>query len=237
MPISQHSIQVWIVRVAGQAMERWRPILTSGEWERTMRFRMPADQARFAVTRGVLRTLLGRYLQLPGTAIVFSANEYGKPAAEGGIKFNVAHSGDYGLLAFTRGGEVGVDVERMSGDRVVSDLARRVLSATEYERFEAVAENARTTTFFQIWTLKEAVLKALGSGLSIAPECLEMAFYPDEPRLLGCSANEIGDVNEWTVRSISIGDGGYAAALAVRMKMPVIEVKRFRESDWPAVVP
>jgi 4'-phosphopantetheinyl transferase len=125
----------------------------------------------------------------------------------------------------------------MSGDRVVSDLARRVLSASEYQRFEAVAENARTTTFFQIWTLKEAVLKALGSGLSIAPECVEVAFYPDEPRLLVCSAKEIDDVNEWMVRSVSIGDGGYAAAVAIRMKMPLIEVKRFTESDWPADVP
>ncbi len=66
MPISQDSIQLWIVRVAGQAMERWRPVLSASEWERAMRFRMPADQARFAVTRGVLRTLLGRYLQMPG---------------------------------------------------------------------------------------------------------------------------------------------------------------------------
>ena len=236
MPISQDSIQVWIVRVAGQAMERWRPVLSASEWERAMRFRMPADQARFAVTRGVLRTLLGRYLQLPGTAIAFTANEYGKPATDGGIKFNVAHSGDYALLAFARDREVGVDVERISGDRVVGELARRVLSPGEYERFGALAESERVPTFFQIWTLKEAVLKAIGSGLSIAPECVEVAFYPDEPRLIGCSAKEIDDVNEWTVRSVSIGDDGYAAAVAVRMKMPVIGMKRFTESDLPADV-
>jgi 4'-phosphopantetheinyl transferase len=217
-------------------MERWRPVLSAGEWERAMRFRMPADQARFAVTRGVLRTLLGRYLQLPATAIGFSANEYGKPATDGEIKFNVAHSGDYALLAFTNGVEVGVDVERMSGDRVVSELARRVLSPSEYERFAALVESERETTFFQIWTLKEAVLKALGSGLSIAPECVEVAFYPDEARLLGCSVKEIDDVSEWTVRSVSIGDERYAAAVAARMKMPAIEVKRFTESDLPADV-
>jgi 4'-phosphopantetheinyl transferase len=217
-------------------MERWRPVLSAGEWERAMRFRVPADQARCAVTRGVLRTLLGHYLQLPGTAITFSANEYGKPATDGEIKFNVAHSGDYALLAFTRGIEVGVDVERMSGDRVVGDLPRRVLSPREYERFAALAENERVPTFFQIWTLKEAVLKAIGSGLSIAPECVEVAFHPDEPRLLSCSAREIDDVSEWTVRSVSIGDVGYAAAVAVRMKMPVIQVKSFTESDLRADV-
>lgn len=229
MPISQDSIQLWILRVAGQAMERWRPVLSASEWERAMRFRMPADQARFAVTRGVLRTLLGRYLRLPGTAIVFTANEYGKPATEGEIKFNVAHSGDYALLAFTRDTEVGVDVERVSGDRVVGELASRVLSPREYERFAALAESERMPTFFQIWTLKEAVLKGIGSGLSIAPECIEVSFYPDEAKLLSCAAEEIGDVNEWTVRSLDIGDDDYAAAIAVKCKMPAIEVKRFTD--------
>jgi 4'-phosphopantetheinyl transferase len=230
MPISQDSIQVWVVRVAGQNIERWRPILSAGELERALRFRRPADQARFAVTRGVLRTLLGRYLQLPGSAVEFSVNEYGKPAVAGGIRFNVAHSGDYALLAFAKEIEVGVDVERIGGDRVVDDLARRVLSAGESARFARLAESERRAAFFQIWTLKESVLKGIGSGLSIAPECVEVAFPPDEPRLLSCSAKEI-DVNEWTVRSLSIGDKEYAAAVAMRCKTPAIETKYFAEAD------
>lgn len=230
MPISQDSIHVWVVRVAGQNVERWRPSLSASELEWALRFRMPADQARFAVTRGVLRTLLGRYLQLPGSAVAFSVNEYGKPAVGGEIKFNVAHSGDYALLAFASDIEVGVDVERIGPDRVVDDLARRVLSEGETVRFARLAESERRAAFFQIWTLKESVLKGIGSGLSIAPECVEVSFQPDEPRLLRCSAKEI-DVNEWTVRSLSIGDNDYAAAVAMRCKTPSIETKYFAESD------
>jgi len=236
MPISQDSIQVWIVRVAGRNIEDWRPVLNQSEWERAMRFRMPADQARFAVTRGILRTLLGRYLRLPTADIEFGANEYGKPTVDGGIKFNVAHSGDFALLAFAKDTDIGVDVERISGDRVVGELARRVLSASEYERFVGLAEVERTPTFFQIWTLKESVLKAIGSGLSIAPECIEVSFYPEEPKLLSCSAKEMVDVNEWTVRSLSIGHGDYAAAIAVRGKTPAIEMKYFTAADERADV-
>jgi 4'-phosphopantetheinyl transferase len=231
MLLSQDSIQVWIVRVTGQSVERWRPVLSESEWGRAMRFRMPADQARFAVTRGVLRTLLAGYLQVPGNSIEFGENDYGKPVVERGIEFNVAHSGDYGLLAFANNIDVGVDVERIVGDKVVGDLARRVLSKSEYERFSLLAESERTTTFFQIWTLKEAVLKGIGSGLSIAPECIEVSFYPDEPRLLSCSAKEIGAVDEWTVRSLAIGEDNYAAAIAVKCKMPAIEVKRFTDAS------
>jgi 4'-phosphopantetheinyl transferase len=210
-------------------MERWRPVLHESEWERAMRFRMPADQARFVVTRGVLRHLLAGYLQVLENAIDFGANEYGKPAVEG-VQFNVAHSGNYALLAFAKDIELGVDVERIAGDRMVGDLARSVLSADEYERFNLLADCERTATFFQIWTLKEALLKGMGRGLSIAPECVEVSFYPKEPRLLHCSAKEIGDANEWTVRSLAIGDDDYAAALAVKCRTPQIEMKCFPES-------
>ncbi len=237
MPISQDSIRVWVVPLARHNIERWRPVLSETEWERAMRFRMPADQARFAITRGVLRTLLSPYLLQAAADIEFSTNQFGKPSAPGGVKFNVAHSGDYALLAFASDSEVGVDVERIGADRVVSDLAQRVLSPHEYARFSRLPDSERTRTFFQIWTLKEAVLKAIGSGLSIAPECIEVSFYPAEPRLLRCSANEIADVNEWTVRRLSIGDNDYAAAVAVRAIRPSIEVKFFTEADERAHVP
>jgi 4'-phosphopantetheinyl transferase len=216
------SIQVWVVQISAQKNGRWRSVLNPAECERAARFRMPEDQDRFNVTRGVLRTLLSGYLHLPAAGIEFTANENGKPAVlEAGIRFNVSHSGDYALLAFAEDADVGVDVERLRGGRVVGDLARRVLSPSEFERFAALAERDREKAFFQIWTLKESVLKAMGSGLSVAPESIEVAFYPDEPKLLS------SNVGEWTVRSLSIGDDGYAAAVAVKGNSPVIELKHF----------
>jgi len=216
------SIQVWVVRISGQNGSHWRSVLSDTECERAARFRMPDDQDRFTVTRGILRTILGDYLHRPAAEIEFAANENGKPAiVNAPIRFNVSHSGDYALLAFAEDVEVGVDVERQRGGRVVADLARRVLSPAEFARFDALAERDREKTFFQIWTLKESVLKAMGSGLSVAPESIEVAFYPDEPKLLG------SDGGEWTVRSLSIGDDNYAAAVAVKGNSPVIEVKHF----------
>jgi 4'-phosphopantetheinyl transferase len=216
------SIQVWVVRISAQKSGRWRSVLSDMECERAARFRMPADQDRFTVTRGILRSLLGGYLHRAAAEIEFTANENGKPAVVNApIRFNVSHSGDHALLAFAEDVEVGVDVERMRGRGVVGDLARRILSPSEFARFDALAECDREKTFFQIWTLKESVLKAMGSGLSVAPESIEIAFFPDEPKLLS------SDVNEWTVRSLSIGDPDYAAAVAVNGNSPVIEVKHY----------
>ncbi len=192
-----------------------------------MRCRLPADQQRFVVARGILRTLLGRYLNLLPASIEFSANEYGRPAVAGAVTFSVSHSGDYALLAFANNLELGVDVEHISGERVVSELAHRILSTREYQRFNSLADAQRIPAFFQIWTLKEAVLKAIGSGLSIAPESIEVAFYPDEPKLLASEAPQITQVNEWTLRSLSIGDEDYAAAIAVKHPNPLIELQRY----------
>jgi len=226
MSIRPESVQVWVVRLPEHDIQHWRPLLSASEWERALRFRMPADQQRFAITRGILRTLLGRYLAMPAAAIEFTANDYGKPAVAGPIRFNVSHSGDYALLAFANQLHLGIDVERISGERVVAELAQRILSPGEYQRFNAIAPARRTSTFFQIWTLKESLLKGIGSGLSVAPQCLEVAFYPHAPKLLASQAPQITDVKEWTLRSLSIGHEGYAAAIAVKHANPLIEFQQ-----------
>ena len=228
------SIQVWVVRLTRYTTEEWRPVLSQGEWEKAMRFRAPADQLRCAVTRGVLKTLLSRNLQVPPADLEFTQNEYGKPVLPGTpIHFNVSHSCDYALLAFAKDSPVGIDVEHVKGGRVVADLAQRVLSPAEYSRFMLLSEHERQQTFFQIWALKESVLKGIGSGLSVPPEDIEIAFYPYTPKLLSAATKEIPDVREWTIQSLSIGDDTYAAAIAVKHQSPSIEISRFDTmNEW-----
>ncbi len=210
-----------MVDLTGHEPEAWRPVLTEGEWEKAMRYRSRADQVRSAVTRGVLRTLLARYLAVPQTAIEFTYNEFEKPALlKGMIEFNVSHSGDYSLLAFSGKAAVGVDVERIKGERVVRDLAQRVMTSNEYARFTALPAVEKERTFFKIWALKESVMKALGTGMSLAPECIELTFYPDTPHVV------IG--GEVMLQSLDIGDSGYAAAVAiVGTQLPPVEIRRF----------
>jgi 4'-phosphopantetheinyl transferase len=229
MPTNPESIQVWVVCLSDHTCEAWRPLLTDSEWAKAMRFRMPADQRRCAVTRGVLKALLSRYLDLPATEIVFTENQFGKPAiASQALQFNVSHSGDYCVLAFAQESPLGVDVEQIRSQRVVDELAQRVLSPAEYARFMALPDADRKQTFFEIWTLKESVLKGIGSGLSVAPECLEISFFPDSPKLLSADTELIPDVGEWTLHSLSIGHPDYAAAIAVKQKAPSIKLDHYR---------
>jgi len=236
MPNLDENIQVWVVSLVGQTAEAWRPVLTDAEWQKAMRFRFPEDQIRSAVTRGVLRTLLGQYLSVSATEIAFVENGNGKPLLAGNqIDFNASHSGDYALLAFSRHSPIGADVEQIKGKRVVGDLAARVLSPAEYQRFSSLTQSEQKQTFFKIWTLKESVLKGIGSGLSVAPERIEVAFYPETPRLLSADTEYIADVAEWSLQSLDIGDAQYAAAIAVRQRAPHVEVRRF-ESHSPGSI-
>lgn len=221
MPTIDESIQVWVVDLVGRTPETWRPVLTEREWEKAMRFRFPADQIRSAVTRGVLRTLLAEYLATPVREIDFTYSEFDKPALlKGGVEFNVSHSGHLALLAFSKKAAVGVDVEQIKGERVVRDLARRVLTANEYDRFMAVPEPDRERTFFQIWALKESVMKALGTGMSLAPECIELSFPPETPRVL--------TNGEVAIQNLDVGKPGYAAAVAIVGKeLPLVEIRQF----------
>ncbi len=198
-----------------------------------MRYRAAADRRRCAVTRGVLKTLLTRYLHIPVNELEFTHNEYGKPALrDSPLEFNVSHSGDYALLGFARESPLGVDVEHMRDDRVVNELALRVLSPGEYQRFVSLPEADRKRTFFQIWALKESVLKGMGSGLTVPPENIEISFYPEESRLLTAPVLHISDVKDWTLQSLAIGDDDYSAAVAVKHRSPLIELKHF-ESHSP----
>ena len=85
----------------------------------------------------------------------------------------------------------------------------------------------RGSTFFQIWTLKESVLKGIGSGLSIDPQCIEIAFHPREPSLLSSSSTQLPTPTDWSLKSLLIGDDDYAAAIAAKHRSPAIELKHF----------
>jgi 4'-phosphopantetheinyl transferase len=118
-----------------------------------------------------LRHLLGQYLQQEPKGIHFEENPNGKPflATSKGrpeLFFNLAHSQEMGLFGFSKVGELGVDVERIKDPYDGEKLAGRYFSSQESAYLSSVAEKEKARTFFRLWTLKEAYLKAMGLGFS-----------------------------------------------------------------------
>jgi len=150
--------------------EAWReaalPCVALSEIGRAQRFRQPLDAIRHLIGRALVRTLLARELGMEKLLTEFTTNPWGKPALPGcGIEFSITHSGTAVFAAFCRGIPVGIDIEkedRYTDLHALSDLFHPA------ERAELLVLSMRQarTAFFRCWTRKEAIVKALGKGLS-----------------------------------------------------------------------
>lgn len=161
------TVHVWAVplTVGSEARDRAHRLLSRDEKERAARFRRPLDRDRYAVSRAALRMVLGSYLERPPVRIAFRYGPAGKPACAtqaGGrpLFFNLSHAGDLALIAVSRDGAVGIDVERI--DRAVAGEA--LLAALLPTGHERPAEPLEPDDFFARWVRLEAYLKMRGDG-------------------------------------------------------------------------
>jgi 4'-phosphopantetheinyl transferase len=122
----------------------------------------------FALTRALLRALLSEATSVPADKIAFAEGPYGKPrlAGTGGPHFNVSHSGSWALIGVSDSRPIGVDIEAMRGAGGELELARSFFSDAEYRALKGLENGMLLQSFYKIWTCKEAVLKALGAGIS-----------------------------------------------------------------------
>jgi 4'-phosphopantetheinyl transferase len=165
-------VHVWRVFIPEAPIADLALTLSVDERARAARFAYEKDRNQFIAIRGWLRILLGTYLHRPPAEIRFQYGAQGKPLLADSEKdpdlhFNVSHSAALGALAFCRGREIGVDVELMERRFDILDLARSCFSSGEQESLLNCPEDENLERFFQLWTSKEAYIKALGGGLSI----------------------------------------------------------------------
>jgi len=122
---------------------------------------------RHAAESAALRGLLARYLGAAADDVRIVRDTHGKPrVADADLEFNLAHTASSALVAIGRGTALGVDLERVGRKRPVRELARRFFAVSEADALDAVDETGQQAAFLDLWCCKEAVLKALGRGLS-----------------------------------------------------------------------
>jgi 4'-phosphopantetheinyl transferase len=160
-----------------------RPRLSDSERRRADRFRFERDRRRFIVARARLRELLAARLDVAPQAIELAYGKNGKPGlaqryAHSGWRFNVAHCGDVAVYAFSRDSDIGVDIEAIRPVCEADAIAARFFSRREYAAYSALAPRDRPLGFLECWTRKEAVVKALGDGLSMPLDELDVSRAP-----------------------------------------------------------
>lgn len=206
-------LHVWLAHFPSARVRRdeFAQLLSAEEHERAKRFRFDEHRERSQITRGLLRSLLGRYLGRAPEKLSFVYNAHGKPdVKDGGIHFNTSHSGDYAAFAFTRAGSVGVDIERFRADITrLEQIAERHFAPSERAELQALSEHERPRAFFDLWTRKEAFVKARGDGLFSGLNQFEICL--SEPRVASVPAGAA--VNWWMSALPHIE--GYSGAVAV----------------------
>lgn len=198
-------------------LDDWYRLLGESEKQRANRFYFRRDRDRFVSAHGSLRQMLGTYLEMDPSVVGYDATPYGKPFLTRGIggdwlRFNISHSGDYALYAFSRNRELGVDIERVRTDIEIHEIAPRFFSTQEVEDLGSLSTDLQLRAFFLCWTRKEAYIKGVGEGLSMPLHTFDVSLKPNEPALLLAVRGDEREAERWSLVALSPADG-YEGAL------------------------
>jgi len=207
------SVDLWLTDLADLPLEAGPTGLTRKE--RVLKQRI---QQQF-----VLRLLLGSYLGKPGKDVALTKSERGKPhltpaLAVTGLRFNVSHSGSWLAIVVARELNVGVDIEAQRQLRRPADLARRYFSQAEADWLSSLEEPELSLEFKSLWTAREALVKATGSGLGESLSEISLDWQPT--RILALPAGW-PDADEWSLLAPEMPDGvvGHVAAAATDLTL------------------
>jgi len=212
--VEEHEVHVWEVDL--DAPDAWPCCLDETERQRAQRFRFERDRRRWVAAHTALRRILSSYVGIVPARLQLLATDQGKPflpaeLADGGIRFNLSHSGALALIAVARD-EVGVDIEDTTRAVDWPALSPDVFSEREAQGlWDGHGKPALTP--WAIWTLKEAYVKGRGCGLTIPLRAFEITpGNGDEAYRIGIDPAWHDGVN-WHLLSLPTRPG-YAAALA-----------------------
>ena len=214
-------IHLWRAALAqtDEVAQRLVRVLSDDEQRRADGFHFERDRRAFGVGRGVLRTLIGRYLGIAPARVRFEYGRWGKPRLAGtlgtsGLRFNAAHSDGLFLCAFTLEQEIGIDLERIVPIPELLQIAELAFSPAEHAALCALTAEARTEAFFDCWTRREAWLKARGAGMAGPRDPTAEHPVMGERRGGGDPQSQGGAEDRWSIRTFRPASE-YVAALAV----------------------
>ena len=199
-------------------MDSFLHTLTADEQKRAERFYFQKDRERFITAHGVLRAILGLYLNRAPECLAFCYGSHGKPALArectgDALRFNMSHSHGVALYAITRGREVGIDLEFIRRDLEVGQIAEQFFSHPEIATLRALPLNLQKYAFFLAWTRKEAYIKARGEGLSLPLDQFDVSLIPGDPAALLSTRPDPDEALRWSLQELTLASG-YVAALA-----------------------
>lgn len=226
MQLEPNEIHVWSTELAiTRELEAEKLLqLSVDERERAERFRFPIHKSRFIAARSTLRQILCLYSGILPEDLSFAYTKHNKPhlltPANSPIQFNMSHSDNMAIYAITLNHKVGIDIEKVQAT-FNQAVAERFFSKQEYTYLIQQPENEQLATFYRIWSRKEAIIKAVGKGLSIPLSSFSVA-------VTAVSETISLEGETWSVTPLFIHPD-YQSALASNQLIKKISFWRFNE--------
>jgi 4'-phosphopantetheinyl transferase len=228
-PLATGELHLWLADGDDWRDCCWEEVLSTDELARTSRYRHAVDRDRARAGRGLLRRLLGSYLDVSPADVAIETGEFGKPQLSGDandttIAFNASGSAHLAIYAFTRGTAVGVDIEAFAATpgapgkalpspRDIQTMATR-FAADEAALIHSLPEKDATAAFLRLWTCKEACLKCRGTGLQTPLDEIRIGLL-DDTRAIG----RLG-YDRFSIRTFSPVAGAITAVAMAGEGMP-----------------
>jgi len=183
--------------------------------ENARHFYFQRDRNAFVLAHAFLRQVLSRYAPVAPESWHFARGPWGKPRVAPAfgteLSFNLSHTKGCIACAVTCGREVGIDVERLDPTGELADLARRFFAPVEVASLTALPDAQQSRRFYELWTLKEAYLKARGLGLSLPVDRIAFTVGAGKPTM--ATAAGLDDA-EWQFEQFA-PTGEHLVAVAV----------------------
>lgn len=218
------TVDVWHVNVGDfifdDFLSKYECMLSTDELEKIGKFLLEKDRLVCLVSRVLLRLVLSWYSPCTcPSSWLFSKNTHGKPYLNcdqfPGLEFNLSHSGDIVLCAFTKAGALGVDIETTTFMQNIDGVVGRFFAAEEKVFFNTLECSEKQPFFFRLWTIKESYVKALGAGMQIPFDgfSIQMESLASDSITLGYEFDCVA--RDWQFFQQTYGSDLYPVSIAV----------------------
>jgi 4'-phosphopantetheinyl transferase len=221
MTLNSHDVHLWraFLGQSQTCIDQLILLLSADELSRAAKFHFETDRERFILCRGILRTILGRYLDIDPGRVKFGSGPYGKlylvnEFAGVPIQFNLSRTQHIALYAFTSGCMIGVDVEHVRPISNIEQIAALSFSDYENHTFSTIHQEQKQIAFFHGWTRKEAYIKAIGDGLFSPLRAFDVSLAPNEPSRILSINGSTEEALRWSIETLEPASN-HVAAVAI----------------------
>jgi len=216
--MAESFIDVWHGDILSEedGQQNYYEFLNDDEKVKVASFTRPGIQKKYIKTRGVLRKVLGEYLEIKSQDIEIKIAEHGKPFVENeALFFNLSHTANRLVIAVSNNSEIGIDLEQYKYRKNLQGLVKKCFSEEEKHFWESLSAQQQVMLFYQLWVRKEAFVKAIGRGIAVGLD--QCVINPKQQTEFLSIPNEYGVAGDWKIVDVHLNKEDVCALVVKNM--------------------